>query len=286
MMFFKTTYFDIKNFLRQEWKKLLVVPLGFLLLCFTFYLKYVKNTMPQNISGSFGDYWLYIFGGMKEYIPSPLESFKFPVFWMVLFLYLFYVTLYYPYNDLLGYGQNVLVRSRGRFNWWLSKCMWNAFTVLSFFLIGVVTVALFCAITSGVFSVKISPNMYTEVFSLGEGGILFEPVPPKYPAYITGALIGLPILTAIAISQLQMLVSLWLRPIFSFCVTAAVLVASAYYVSPFMIGNYAIPIRCDAVISNGVSPVTGVITLSVIIIVCIIVGGIAFKHYDIINKEN
>lgn len=285
MMFFKTCYFDIKNFLWQEWKKLLVIPIGFLLICFTFYLRYVYSSQ-QCVSGSLGDYWLYIFGGMKEYIPSKLESFKFPVFWIIVFLYMFYVTLYYPYNDLLGYGQNVLVRSRSRFNWWLSKCLWNVFTVVLFFGIGAVTVSLFCATVSGEFSFKISQNMYTEVFKLGNSEMFFQLVTTEYPSYITGTLIGLPLLTAIAISQLQMLLSLWLRPIYSFCVTAAVLVASAYHISPFMIGNYAMPIRCDAVISNGVSPVTGVITLSAIIVLCIIVGGIAFKHYDIINKEN
>ena len=109
MTFFKTAYFDIKNFLYLDWKKLLAIPIGFLVICFAFYMRYAKNQM-----GSFGDIWLYIFGGIKEYTYD--QSFKFPVIWTTVLLYLFYITLYYPYNDLLGYGQNVLIRSRNRFN--------------------------------------------------------------------------------------------------------------------------------------------------------------------------
>lgn len=271
MMFFKLAYFDIKNSFNLEWKKFLVVPIGFLTVCFPFYLRYAKIGAV-----GFGDFWLYMFGGIKEYTYD--DAFKFPVIWTVVLLYLFYITLYYPYNDLLGYGQNVLIRSGSRFNWWLSKCLWNAFAVVTFFTLGAASVALFCVFTGGPLSTEISPLMYTEVFEMAADIV--------YPSYTVGTLIGMPLLTAVAISQLQMLLSLWLRPIFSFGVTAAILILSAYYLKTFMVGNYAMPIRSVEVIPNGVSPQNGVIILSAIIIACIVIGGIAFKYYDIINKEN
>ena len=272
MMFFRTAYFDVKNSFNLEWKKLLVVPIGFLTVCFPFYLRYAKKGV-----GTFGDFWLYIFGGMRACVRG--EAFEFPVIWTVVFLYLFYITLYYPYNDLLGFGLNVLVRSGSRFYWWLSKCFWNAFAVVMFFCLGLASVALFCVFTGRPLSMEISSLVYTEVFEMAEDFV--------YPSsYTVGTLIGMPLLTAVAISQLQMLLSLWLRPIFSFGVTAAILISSAYYLKPFMIGNYAMPVRYDAVVPNGVSLGIGVIILSAIIIACIVVGGISFRYYDIINKEN
>lgn len=288
MMFFKLAYYDLKNALLQEWKKLLIVPFGFFVICFTFYLSYVHNASSQNAVGTFGDFWLYIFGGMKEYAPSPTESFKFPVIWTIVMLYLFYITLYYPYNDLLGYGQNVLTRSRGRHSWWLSKCLWNAVMVLLFFCLGAAVVVLFCVVTGRPLSLEISQYMYTGVFKLQGEGAFFGRVEDvvAYPSYITGALIGMPLLTAVAISELQMLLSLWLRPIFSFGVTVAVLLSSAYYIKPFMIGNYAMSVRCAAVLKNGVSPLTGIIVLTALIVLCLVAGDISFRHYDIINKEN
>lgn len=296
-MFFKLVYYDIKNAFLQEWKKLLVVPVGFAVICVAFYAAYV--TKDNGIRGTFGDFWLYIFGGMKEYIfdSNDKKAFTFPVVWTIVFLFMLYITLYYPYNDLLGYGQNVLTRSGGRLNWWLSKCLWNFATVLGFFLVGAVTVVVFSAVF-GTLSTDISEDMYTEVFELGKYdgetfqgiNLIVDTTPIVWPHYINIELFLMPFLTAVVISQLQMLLSLWMRPVFSFCAMVGVLVVSAYYVRPFMIGNYAMATRFDKVLSgldgNSVSVTTGIIILSALFVACVVAGAITFRHYDILNKEN
>lgn len=295
MKFFRLAYYDVRNFLFGEWKKLLVIFSGFFVICLTFCLKEASILSGENSVGTFGDYWLYIFGGFPKVTEDSaikIKNLKMLAMWLAVLLYLFYTTLYYPFNDLTGYGQNVLTRSRGRRSWWLSKCLWNALTVLMFFCIGAAVVFLFCVVTKKPISLKISQGMYTHVFllddELASGGLIdFDnPGVISHPSHITGALIGMPLLTAVAISELQMFLSLWLRPMFSFGVTVIILGVSAYCVSPFLIGNYAMPIRCDALMPNGVSPLTGTVILTSLIAFCVIAGDIAFKRYDILNKEN
>lgn len=293
MMFFKLAFYDIKNALLQEWKKLLFFPVGIAAICIAFYATYAAEL--DTIKGTFGDYWLYIFGGMKECKPG--NAFAYPAVWTIVVLYLLYITLYYPYNDLLGYGQNVLTRSHGRMNWWLSKCVWNFVTILACFLSGAFVVALFCALF-GSLSTEISEGMYTDVFKLLEnqqsaqlgfaadaGDAVFA-----WPKYINTELFLMPLLTVTAVSQLQMLVSLWIRPAYGFCAMVAFLVTSAYYLKPFMIGNYAMAIRFERVVSvlggNYVSPAVGVGILTAFTVGCVIIGLITFRHYDILNKEN
>jgi hypothetical protein len=278
MTFIKLAYYDLKNGFLQEYKKFLLVPAAFSVFCFTLYFSHVRR-MGTGTVGSLGDFLLYIFGGMKEYIPSKTEAFRFPAIWILLLLFLAYITLYYPYNDLMGYGQNVLVRSAGRRRWWLSKCVWNMLSVAAFFVLGWLTVFLFCLLSGMPLSLEISKYMYDSIFVLNSETAL-------YPKLITGALLGLPLLSMVSISLLQMLLSLWIKPIYSFGVTAVILLSSAYYLQPFMIANYAMPIRNAAVVANGVHLHTGTAVMALLGIAASVSGGLAFKQYDIINKED
>lgn len=274
-MFFKLIYFDIKNGLLKEKIKIIFIPFIFIILCIVVYLTHSQYGEVN----TFGEYWLYIVGGMKEYIPSKFESFKFPIIWFFIMIYLSYMTLYYPYNDLIGYGQNVLVRSSGRSRWWLSKCVWNTLSVVAYFLIGITIVLVFCLAFDMKINLNISPYMYENVFHINDDICL-------YPQSISYELLLMPILTAITISQIQMLLSLWIRPLYSFVTTVCILLASSYYVKPYMIGNFAMATRFDTVITNGVSISDGLIILLSIIVITVLIGAISFRHYDIINKEN
>jgi hypothetical protein len=276
MTFIKLLCFDIKNSLLQEYKKLLLVPVIFTAFCLNLYLRHVKPGMAG--AATLGDFLLYIFGGMKEYAPSRTEPFEFPALWISMFLFLLFITLRYPYDDLMGYGQNVLVRTRSRLRWWLSKCVWNVFSVLLFFVLGWAAVFLFCRITGMPLSLEISKYMYETVFRLDAETAL-------YPQLITAALLWMPLLTMLSLSLTQMTLSLFVKPIYSFAVLASVLLSSAYYLKPFMLANYAMAIRNDAVTAGGVRILTGAALLPILGATCVLLGCLIFRRYDIINKE-
>lgn len=222
--------------------------------------------------------FFYIYGGMKEYIPSRTQPFQFPTKWMFVLAYILYLTLYYPYDDLMGYGQNVLIRSGGRLKWWYSKCIWNIISVNFYFILSWCSVIFFCVVSKMSLSFDISKFMYDSVFYINENIAL-------YPSNINMTLLFMPLLTMTALSMLQMVVSLMVKPIYGFWISMACLLISAYYTNPLMIANYAMAIRSDAVITNGITTELGIIILTLLIISSIIIGGVIFNRYDILNKE-
>lgn len=82
-----------------------------------------------------------------------------------------------------------------------------------------------------------------------------------------------------------MTVSLFIRPIYSFIITGIILLSSTYYQSPFLIGNYAMPVRCNTMIKGGVSPFIGIIFSLTLAICSFLAGVLRFKHYDVLKKE-
>ena len=76
-----------------------------------------------------------IFGGIKEYIPSPNDPFQIPYLWILNHLLILYFTLHYASDDLSGIGQQMIYRAGGRIKWWVSKCIWNFTSVVSYYIV-------------------------------------------------------------------------------------------------------------------------------------------------------
>ena len=104
-MFYKCLKYDLKCGLLKEYKKYIVAIGLFIIIGFDFFIKMsdIEITVP--------DYLFYLFFGMEEYVPSPGNKFRFPALWVAVILYVSYITLYYPYKDLNGYGKNILLNT-------------------------------------------------------------------------------------------------------------------------------------------------------------------------------
>ena len=280
-MFFKLFRYDLKVGIGYRYKKILMVIAIFSVSFIDFFFKFKSYTSSPTlfpIDGSLGNVLFYVFGGMQEYDPHWDKQFIFPAKWMLLYLLLAYLTLYYPYNNLFEHGQNILIRSGGRCLWWTSKCLWNICTVVLFFLIGWTVLLLGCITTKIPISLELSRNMWMFLGMREFGQYL-------YPKNLSLEILLLPILVMMACNILQMTLSLFIRPIYSFMITGLLLLGSAYYQSPFLIGNYAMPIRSNRMIENGMNPYCGILFSAVLVIGCFILGLFYFKKYDILKKE-
>ena len=102
--------FNIKNLI-----KYIIFILFFTVACFEFN-GIINNIISyQDIAGaSLGDVMFYVFGGMREYIPSPNEPFTIPYLWFLNHLLILYFTLHYASDDLSGVGQQMIYRAGGR----------------------------------------------------------------------------------------------------------------------------------------------------------------------------
>ena len=160
--------------------------------------------------------------------------------------------------------------------WWISKCIWNILSVVVFFLMAWVVFALGCLVSGGSLSMTLSPD----IFAACNLVLSYEA-----PAALIPQTLLLPMLVMMGLNLLQMTLSLFLKPFYSFMVTTAILFLSTYYLSPFCIGNYAMPLRSHLLLANGVGLNTGLLISGILIVVSIIAGGLIFRKRDILKGE-
>lgn len=275
MKFIKFLRYDLKNGILLIYFKYLVAAALFLFLCLDFFLRCGGKDLQAH---TLGDLTALAFAGMREYVPSPTDPFRFPAFWVLTFALLLYITLYYADQDLVGFGQHTMVCAGGRGWWWLSKCAWNTAAVLVFFVCAWVVLLAFALCSGLQFTLRLSDSME---FVLDAGNVMEGAAAWRVGLELT----VMPVLIGIALSLLQMTLSLWIKPIFSYMLSVLHLIASAYAMSPFLIGNYAMVLRSDAVIENGVNAVNGILFAAALCILSVAAGWLIFRKYNILNKE-
>lgn len=227
---------------------------------------------------SFGDYLFYLYGGMTEYIPDYGEVFMFPVVWSVVFLIAPFILLNYPIKDMAGNGQHILMRSTKRTYWWLSKCFWNmAGTLFYHFMIQMTGLAL-CLIFQAEVTNIIHIDFVKAAFSI-------RPEEIRDVSVLLTSAVFLPVCVSVSVNMLQMTLSLFIKPIYSFFFVLLVFIISAYLLSPVGIGNYAMFLRHDKVLLyNGVSVVYGYVISIILLLLSMLAGSIRFHYYDILEN--
>ncbi len=234
------------------------------------------DSFGQEIRMSFGDVLMYIYGGLGPF-PQPGNP---PARWAAVFLLLCFLTLQYPYQDMQGMGQQILIRTKSRAVWWLSKCSWNLLSAAVYHSMIFFTAGLFCAVCRG-------PDLTGEIHK----ALLYAvfQVDKKEMAQNTGAwpfaMLFVPVLVSFGLSLLQMVLSLYLKPVCSFLGTALLLISSAYCFSPYLIGNYAMTMRYGQVVTDGVSETVGAVLSLILVFGCTAAGALRFRRYDMLNRD-
>ncbi len=282
-MFLKILKYDIRNsFLKKPFKPLIAAAL-FVIFLFDIYNRINTTSSLSAENMTFMDCCFCFWRGMGEYTPSKTNIFEFPAMWALFHFLILYFVLYYPYKDLMGQGRQVLVLSRSRRSWWYSKCITTVIWVLAYFVLAWLEIAVFCLCMGIKLSLSLTSSAVSAFVSASGDGAFITSFYLEHTMVITVFI--LPFLVTVGLALLQQLLSLIIRPLYSYIVTVAILLASAYYMNPFMIGNYAMTERSDLVLSNGVNEYLGLLLCAVLILASVIAGDIIFKRYDILNKE-
>ena len=283
MKYIKLLWFDIRNGLIKN-PLLFIAPIIIAIIACIDLNNRVAGLNSVNYFGgefhaSFADFMAYIYGGMDKYIPGPSNNFVFPVRWAILFLSISFIALNYPFKDIQTIGQHILIRTKGRTKWWLSKCGWNILITSVYHGLILFVALLFCVVTQSNISGEINKELLHIVFEMDKTSLIDSGT--KIPFYT----LFLPILISVSINLFQMTLSLFLKPMFSFFATALLLISSAYFTSPYLIGNYAMPVRYNFVITNGINVPLGAVISAILICAFVLIGVIRFHYYDILNRE-
>lgn len=278
MKLYKHIRFDLTYglFRREMWPKYIIWLGFFTLVSFNFAGELASMEATQY---TYGDYLLRIFGGMREYVPTQGDPFDIPYLWLINHIGILYFTLHYMHDDLEGIGCQMILRSGSRTEWWLSKCIWNTAAVVLLYTIAWGTIFLLAASNHAILTFEISPFME----------VIMVPGPCQLAQaswQLTLEITILPLLATLAMSQVQMLLCLVVRPAISYVTSLVIFLSSAYKLSPFLPGNYAIALRSDKIISNGVSGTVGIGIYLFLILASVVMGSVLFHGYNILSKED
>lgn len=248
--------------------------LGAFVFCFGA-IMFFSSAQAMELQGSAFDCAVFIYRGMHVYIPADNEIFPIPMLWLMLQIVIAFLIISYPTQDLYAYGIQVLTRAKSRKLWWLSKCVWNLISVLLFYFMGFIVIIIFSLLSGDPsFALNEQSNIMINEF-------VIQSVP--YSKVFTAVFV-LPVLTSCAVSLLQMVLNFILQPIYSYLVVISLLLASAYYSSPFLIGNYSMLLRNEIVYEGGVNTTIGMAVNLLIMLFCIFFGMHYLKRYDILKK--
>jgi hypothetical protein len=225
------------GFGQNKWK-FLVSGIAALILCFVFQsqggILGGSEYSADALSPTVADYLVFMELGMEVYIPSPTNPFEIPIFWLIPPILIALLVSSYPTEDLKDYAINVLCRVRNKKVWWNAKCAWVVLTVIAFYALYFAVSFLYALIGNG--AVSWMPN---ETVENVVNGLSFAHIDAKdlYVAFCV------PVAVSVALALCQMLLSFILRPVFGFLIIMVYLMASVYYFSPFLIGDYSMLIR-------------------------------------------
>ena len=131
--------------------------------------------------------------------------------------------------------------------------------------------------TDGDFSLNPTPEINRMLDMYGAGS-----------TSVNGSLLGFVLLLPCAISALvilQLAISLLINSAAGFLTTVTLLLASAYYTSPLLLGDYLMAARLDIALTDGLIPANGAVLSISLILVCSLVGGLIFTRRDIMGRK-
>lgn len=261
----------------EEWKKYAVAMMIFAFFCIRLQVgseKIVSVKINKNIG--FADYILFMFRGMNIFSGNAIElQDKLPQ-WFLINIYLSIIIGYFPLRDLNESGIQVLIRTKSREQWWVSKCLWVIFNVLIYYCIAIIVI-MFFAILSGGLQLVPSVELNFILSGLEVGNFTSVQI------IVAGLL--LPIIASITISLIQLVISLYTNSIISNMVIIILLALTPFYCNSLFIGNYLMVLRSSVCLgSQGVSMVTGIIICLLLSAGIIVLGNYKIKKMDIFHK--
>lgn len=277
MRFYKLLRYDFYHGVFKNCIKLIPLMLFCVAICYGFAndLK-LYSTGPEMILST-GNYFALLFSGMAPYIPSPDNQFQIPLIWLFIHTYLIWFLGSYASSDLKGVGQTVLLRCGSRIKWWNSK-------------------TIFCIAGTTVYYLAILLSAFLMGMFLGTPSLLLaqpfaamqmsaEFVELRLSTQLITVYL-LPFLVLLTMSLVKLVLDFVFTPAISMITVVVIYIASIYYNSPFLIGEYSMLMRHRTTTDNGIHELYGIALCAIIIAVVYLVGRLKFKSYDILdNKE-
>lgn len=193
-----------------------------------------RLSLNSNAPIGFLERLTFLFQGLPEYHLSQTGTFELPVHWLIFHAFLLFLAGFYPVQDLTQSGGQAFIRSGRRGYWLLSKALWVCATVAGYYLMltGVLAV---CSLPAG--GPWAPPAAMSALFGINVAELSFSEIMLYWWV--------MPILVSAALCLTEVLLSLFIEPLLAFFVMLSCLVASVFWTSPALIGNYSMLLRSN-----------------------------------------
>ncbi|MBQ4617445.1 MAG: hypothetical protein IJB27_03625 [Clostridia bacterium] len=226
-----------------------------------------------------GDVALYAFHGGALYLMLPaIGIWQIPVRWLLWHVYIALIVSLYPFKNLCGIGQQMLIRFRHRTHWWIGKCVWCVVSV----------VLAYAAMFLGMFLYTAVRGQLLPTFSFWMADVIACPILPTHADISVATfscLLLLTTLSSIALCQWQTALMLWLHPFGAFFVVVVLLTVTSFFDMPFMAPKYTIWIDSVFLGIGTAEPAIGAIVCTCTFVSAVLLGGLLFSKFDIINVQ-
>lgn len=237
-MFYKGYQYHLKNGALYCLKIYLLIALLTGIMCVDFFQikQEIYCESAKVPSGSVCDYFLFVMGGIKKYIPSNCEKFLLPIRWLLIHMLICYGSISYTMYDVRKVGIYVVERIGNRMKWFVSKIVWNILFVLSCYLLiwGVVFLSVICLEKQFIYSVTWDYFYTIYGISLDNDGDIVN--------FYYKIMILLPIVSIMLVC-IQCNLILYFKYVYSYCAMCSMLLISAYFCSSYLPGNFLMPLR-------------------------------------------
>ena len=279
MNVFNLISYDLKNEIINN-KRFIVIPFFTILECMIAEMNItsVKKSFSINNNISFFDLFSSVFKGCDPLSRSLSDWVPIPYLWLSVFIFAMFIVFDYMYNDISQFGLQIISRA-GRSKWWLSKCISCIITLTSFYTILIFTIIIFSMIrgfsllseNSEIINTIANDSMYLK-FKNPEGISVY---------HIIISLLA-PLLVMCATGIIQMTMSLFIKPAYSFILMLGVMLSGVFFESTAAYPRCGMILMSDVFFIDGYSTIKGVFLCIFLMFFFSITGVLCIKKYDIL----
>ncbi len=262
--------YDMKNGLLRKWMVYFVAVVAGIIATEQVFVVIRDN-------GAAIDYIFGIFAGMSRIYIAPDTQFNIPFLWFVFMIIPAFLIGDYAVNDLNAYGIHLIVKSRSKVSWWISKTIWCTISVVLYFVVIFIVIGIYAHINGKTFVG--GTDTWCKYANIYEG--------IDMNMLIAHGVIG-PFFTILSLCMLQMVLSLLFGSLVAYVIVITYIVLSAYITHPVFIGNYAMLFRNNAYTTDGLDFKLGMVIEALLIIVSFTTGILIMKNMALFkySKDN
>ena len=224
---------------------------------------------------TFMDYLIYFFKGV-EVIDLNNGSFTIPVIFLGMQILIACMVGYYPFDDIYGYGKQVFIRVDKKSRWWLSKCLWAFMTVLCTYILIYAAIFIFCLCSKDSISLSYSTELVWNMDNQFIEGV--SKVNMMLYTFI------MPFMYSVMISFVQVTLSMLTGPVISFLIVMIYDILGILLTHSSLLANYTMIFRDKMVSGMAIQPMTGLVSMMVIMLVSTILGVFVINRKEIFEK--